>query len=89
VLSIVGTTQPVARALSVNPSGIVVGYDLDPRNDVDPLDAWVRQFDGALEYLPELSAGNSAAYGINRFGTIAGYSQNSSGRYRAVIWRVQ
>ena len=88
VLTIIVTRQPVAEARGVNPDGIVVGFDLDPRNDVNPLNPWVARTDGT-EYLPKLSDGNAAAQGINRLGTIAGSSTTATGQLRAVIWRRQ
>jgi probable HAF family extracellular repeat protein len=88
VLTIIVTCQPVAQARGVNPDGIVVGFDLDPRNDVNPQNPWVGRSDGT-EYLPKLSDGNAAAQGINRLGTIVGFSTTATGQLRAVIWRRQ
>jgi probable HAF family extracellular repeat protein len=89
VLTVISTRQPVSQARGVNPDGIVVGHDFDPQDDGHTTDAWVRRTDETVAYLPELSDGNAAAEGINRFGTIAGYSENPTGRLRAVIWRPQ
>jgi len=87
VLTVISTRQAVSQARGVNADGIVVGWDSDPRDDGHTNNAWVRRPDGTVDYLPELSDGNAAAEWINRFGTIAGYSENPTGRVRAVIWR--
>ena len=70
----------------VNQDGIVVGGDEDERFD-DGADAWVRQADGTIQTLPELADGLDAAHGINKFGTIVGFSQGPDGWLRAVVWR--
>jgi probable HAF family extracellular repeat protein len=89
VVTIIGTDKTVAQARGVNSDGIVVGFDLDPRDDGFSLDAWLRRTDGMVQYLPELAAGNARAEWINRFGTIAGSSMTAGGAVRAVIWRPQ
>ena len=50
MLTIIVTRQPVAQARGINPDGIVVGFDLDPRNDVNPQNPWVapERRDGVL-----------------------------------------
>jgi probable HAF family extracellular repeat protein len=72
----------------VNPDGIVVGGDQDERFD-DGADAWVRPTDGMVQTLPELADGLDAAHGINKFGTIVGFSEAPDGWLKAVIWRPQ
>jgi hypothetical protein len=89
VLTIIVTRQPVAEARGVNPDGIVVGFDLDPWNDVNPPKTRGSAGTDGTEYLPKLSDGNAAAQGINRLGTIAGSSTTATGQLRAVIWRRQ
>ena len=89
VVTIIQTDKTVSQARGVNADGIVVGFDLDPRDDGFSLDAWVRRTDGTVQYLPELAAGNASAESINRFGTIAGSSMTAGGAVHAVIWRPQ
>ena len=87
VFTMIPTRQETSEATGVNPDGIIVGRDSNVRFEDATDDAWVRKSNGTLEYLPELSDGHSSAQGINRSGTIAGFSQASDGRIKAVIWR--
>jgi probable HAF family extracellular repeat protein len=89
VATVFFTRQISSLANDVNPDGIIVGYDENVRSDDADADAWVRQSDGTLQYLPELADGNAAAWGINKFGTIVGSSAASDGWPKAVIWRRQ
>jgi probable HAF family extracellular repeat protein len=83
-----GSRRHASEPHDVNPDGIVVGGDEDDRM-LDGADAWVRQADGTLQTLPELTEdGLDRAYGINKFGTIVGFSETQDG-LRAVIWRPQ
>jgi probable HAF family extracellular repeat protein len=82
------TRQVSSSAMDVNKDGIVVGFDEDERSETRTPDAWVRQSDGTLQYLPELTNGSASADGINSFGTIVGHSETADG-LRAVIWRPQ
>ena len=82
------TRRHASTPHDVNPDGIVVGGDEDDRMD-DPADAWVRQADGPVQPLPELADGWDSAQGINKFGTIVGYSEAPDGWSKAVIWRPQ
>jgi probable HAF family extracellular repeat protein len=84
-----GTGQISSCAEDVNPDGIVVGYDFNARLDEANDNAWVRAGDGPARYLPELTDGFAAASGINRYGTIVGYSSTADGWPKAVIWRPQ
>jgi probable HAF family extracellular repeat protein len=85
------TRQITSYATDVNKDGIVVGFDEDEQgfSDGHTPDAWVRQSDGTLQYLPELAGGTSAAEGINSYGTIVGHSEGTDGWLKAVIWRPQ
>jgi probable HAF family extracellular repeat protein len=89
VFKVFNTRHVTSRAHDVNADGIVVGGDEDIRADENPSDAWVRQSDGTLQVLPELTEGLASAQGINSFGTIVGYSQAADGWLKAVIWRPQ
>jgi probable HAF family extracellular repeat protein len=89
VFTVFGTRQITSEANGVNPDGIIVGDDYNERDETATVNAWVRQTDGTVQYLPELSDGSAAAHGINRYGTIVGYSALASGQIRAVIWRPQ
>jgi probable HAF family extracellular repeat protein len=82
------TRRHTSTPYDVNPDGIVVGGDEDDRFD-DPADAWVRQADGTVQTLPELADGLDGARGINKFGTIVGFSEAPDGWLKAVIWRPQ
>ena len=81
------TREQTSTARGVNADGIIVGGDEDVRSDFPVADAWVRQSDGTLEYLPELADDISAAQGINKFGTIVGFSTPADGWPKAVLWR--
>lgn len=83
-----GTGQISSEARAISAGGTIVGMDADYRDDFATEDAWVRE-SGSVQQLPELSDGNSGANGINRHGTIVGYSQTSAGRIHAVLWRRQ
>ena len=89
VLTIFPTRQETSQATGINPDGIVVGYDENVRYELATANAWVRRSDGTVGYLPELSDGHAAALGINRYGTIAGFSSTADGWPKAVIWRPQ
>jgi probable HAF family extracellular repeat protein len=90
VFTVFHTRRPTSIPHDINPDGVVVGGDEDDRMDNgDAADAWVRQSDGTLQTLPELADGLDAAHGINRFGTIVGYSEAPDGWLKAVIWRAQ
>ena len=89
VFTVFGTGQLTSEARSVNADGVIVGDDYNERSETSTINAWVRQTDGTVQYLPELSDGHAAALGINRFGTIVGSSEVSNGQIRAVIWRPQ
>ena len=56
--------QLTAR-LDVNADGVIVGDDCNKRSETSIINAWVRQIDGTVQYLPELSDGHAAALGIN------------------------
>jgi uncharacterized membrane protein len=89
VATVFFTRQISSFANDVNPDGIIVGYDVDLRREESNADAWVRQSDGTLQYLPELADDHSGALGINKFGAIVGYSAAADGWPKAVIWRRQ
>jgi probable HAF family extracellular repeat protein len=82
------TRQISSNAKDVNKDGIVVGFDEDERSETRTPDAWVRQSDGTVQYLPELTNGTATAEGINSFGTIVGQSETADGLV-AVMWRPQ
>jgi probable HAF family extracellular repeat protein len=88
VFTRIATRQISSNAKDVNKDGIVVGFDEDERSETRTPDAWVRQSNGTLQYLPELTVGAASAEGINSFGTIVGHSETADG-LRAVIWRPQ
>ena len=89
VFTVWHTRRHSSRAFDINPDGIVVGGDDDDRM-LDGADAWVRQTDGTVQTLPELTEdGLDAAHGINKFGTIVGFSEGTDGWLKAVIWRPQ
>jgi probable HAF family extracellular repeat protein len=87
VFTVFNTRRPTSYARDVNPDGIVVGGDEDVQLDENPANAWVRQTDGTVQLLPELVDGLASAQGINKYGTIVGYSEAADGWPKAVIWR--
>jgi probable HAF family extracellular repeat protein len=89
VWTVFNTRQPESEARAINPDGIIVGGDMDHHSETATEDAWVRQTDGTVQYLPELSVGHSGALGINKYGAIVGYSQTAGGVIHAVLWRPQ
>jgi probable HAF family extracellular repeat protein len=86
--TVFGTSQVSSDARAISAGGIIVGFDADYRDDYASENAWVRE-NGAVQRLPELSDGNSGTYGINRYGTIVGYSETPAGQSHAVLWRRQ
>jgi probable HAF family extracellular repeat protein len=86
--TVFGTGQITSEARAVSAGGTIVGEDYDERDDFSTLDAWVRE-NGSVQRLPKLIDGSSAARGINRYGTIVGYSETSGRRIHAVLWRRQ
>lgn len=87
VTTVFSTRRTTTHVRDINPDGVIVGGNEEIQSGY--FDAWVRQTDGTVQYLPELTDGLASAQGINRYGTIVGYSENSSGWPEAVIWRPQ
>ncbi len=86
--TVFGTGQITSEARAVSAGGTIVGTDYDERDDLSTVDAWVRE-NGSVQRLPKLVGGHSAAFGINRYGTIVGYSETSGRQIHAVLWRRQ
>ena len=85
-----GTRATTSSAHAISRDGIIVGDDIDLRDDsARGNNAWVRGVDGTVEYLPELAEGNGVAFGINNFGTIVGQTATPSSFAHAVLWRRQ
>jgi uncharacterized membrane protein len=82
-------TQPVA----IGPTGIVVGQGFDSGDEPREETAWyLENGDGGV--LPTLDPtieldNHAGALGVNRAGTIVGFSQAPSGWSHAVLWRRQ
>jgi uncharacterized membrane protein len=86
--TVFGTGQISSWAGAISVGGIIVGGDADDRDEDATEDAWVRE-NGSVQYLPELSVGHSSAYGVNRYGTIVGFSGTAGENSHAVLWRRQ
>jgi len=89
VTTVFSTGQISSHVRDINPDGVIVGHDEDIRSELFPADAWVRQTDGTVQYLPKLTDAPAAAQGINRFGVIVGRSEGADGWNKAVLWRHQ
>jgi probable HAF family extracellular repeat protein len=72
-------------AEAINDHGVIVG-----RSDIDTTGNGTRAFrwqNGVMQALPSLGGLKASAMAINNDGTIAGWSNDTQGRTRAVIWR--
>lgn len=86
-----GRVSVVPRAIS--PEGLVVGQGFDTGDEAGEERAWWWE-NGASGRLPPLDPSitldnHAGAYGVNRAGTVVGFSQTASGRSHAVLWRRQ
>ena len=90
----VGSGRPATFPRAISPLGVVVGQGVDTGDEPRPETAWVWEA-GASTILPTLTPGDivnnidnhAGAYGVNRAGTIVGFSRSKSGRSHAVLWR--
>jgi probable HAF family extracellular repeat protein len=77
---------------AISPVGVVVGQAYDTGDDPGPEQAWVWE-NGTTTVLPTLAAkgldSHAGAHGVNRAGTIVGFSATAGGTSHAVLWRRQ
>jgi hypothetical protein len=81
--------RPPVQVVPTGKTGFADSPPEDSATFDDPADAWVRQADGTMQTRPELADGLDGARGINKFGTIVGFSEAPDGWLKAVIWRPQ
>lgn len=80
---------------AISPTGLVVGQGFDAGDEFRDETAWYLYLEtrtgGVLPTLdPTIQLDNHAgALGVNRAGTIVGFSKAASGNYHAVLWRQQ
>jgi probable HAF family extracellular repeat protein len=83
-----GTGEPRSVPQAISSEGVIVGYHEDLRSEDEITGAWVHE-SGMSQRLPRLSEGLTVAHGVNRFGTIVGYSESADRKIHAVLWRRQ
>jgi probable HAF family extracellular repeat protein len=85
-------SRPDISPTAISPLGVVVGQGFDTGDEAGPEQAWVWQ-PGSSAVLPTLGpAGpdtHAGALGVNRAGTIVGFSVTASGTTHAVLWKRQ
>ena len=88
----VGGTRPTVFPRAISPVGVVVGQAFDTGDEPRAERAWVWE-SGSVAALPTLVPdgldSHAGAYGVNRAGTIVGFSASAAGRSHAVLWRRQ
>ncbi len=88
----VGGTRPAVIPRAISPVGVVVGQAFDTGDEPRAERAWVWE-SGSVTALPTLVPdgldSHAGAYGVNRAGTIVGFSKASAGTSHAVLWRRQ
>ncbi len=87
----VGGTRPTVFPRAISPVGVVVGQAFDTGDEPRAERAWVWE-SGSVAALPTLVPdgldSHAGAYGVNRGGTIVGFSKAAAGSH-AVLWRRQ
>lgn len=85
----VGGTRPTVFPRAISPVGVVVGQAFDTGDEPGSERAWVWE-SGSVAALPTLVPDgldtHAGAYGVNRAGTIVGFSKAAAGSH-AVLWR--
>jgi probable HAF family extracellular repeat protein len=86
-------SRPTIIPRAIGPTGIVVGQGFDTGDDPGEEQAWYWE-PGTMAVLPTLDPtikldNHAGAEGVNRAGTIVGFSTTSSGGSHAVLWRRQ
>jgi hypothetical protein len=87
-----GMAQRVTVApRAIGPTGVVVGQGFDTGDEPREETAWYLE-NGTGGVLPTLDPtieldNHAGALGVNRAGTIVGFSKTASGRTHAVLWR--
>jgi probable HAF family extracellular repeat protein len=89
----VGAGRPGIVTRAISPEGLVVGQGFDTGDEFGEERAWWWE-NGSSGRLPPLDPtipldNHAGALGVNRAGTVVGYSMTSSGQIHAVLWRRQ
>jgi probable HAF family extracellular repeat protein len=85
-------SRPTIFPRAISPLGVVVGQGFDTGDEPGPEQAWVWE-PGSSAVLPTLGPQgidtHAGAFGVNRVGTIVGFSTTTGGNIHAVLWRRQ
>ena len=89
----IGIGRATLEPRAISPEGLVVGQSFDFDDDPGEERAWYWE-NGTSGRLPPLDPtieldNHTGASGVNRVGTVVGYSQTPSGWPHAVTWRRQ
>jgi probable HAF family extracellular repeat protein len=84
-------SRPTIFPRAISPEGVVVGQGFDTGDEPGAEQGWYWE-NGTMAVLPVLDPtitldNHAGAFGVNRAGTIVGFSKAKSGATHAVLWR--